>query len=141
MAERKKTKKLINRPDDVIAELINGMVGAHQDILRLEGHSGRAIVAVDGPHAGKVGIVGGGSGHEPLFSGYVGRGLADACTVGNVFASPSPDMIEDTIYAADGGSGIFCPLRQLYRRRDEFRHGLRECLRGRHPGAQRRRDR
>lgn len=102
-----KTKKLINDPDDLIAELIDGMVGAHPDILRLEGDTGRAIVAVDGPRDGKVGIVvGGGSGHEPLFSGYVGRGLADACAVGNIFASPSPDQCADAARSADGGAGV-----------------------------------
>ncbi|HCX67981.1 MAG TPA: dihydroxyacetone kinase, partial [Rhodobiaceae bacterium] len=102
-----KTKKLINDPDDLIAELIDGMVGAHPDILRLEGDTGRAIVAVDGARDGKVGIVvGGGSGHEPLFSGYVGRGLADACAVGNIFASPSPDQCADAARSADGGAGV-----------------------------------
>lgn len=102
-----KTKKLINDPSDLIAELIDGMVGAHPDILRLEGETGRAVVAVDGPRSGKVGIVvGGGSGHEPLFSGYVGRGLADACAVGNIFASPSPDQCGDAGRSADGGAGV-----------------------------------
>jgi dihydroxyacetone kinase phosphoprotein-dependent L subunit len=107
MADPQKTKKLINNPDDLIAELIDGMVGAHPDLLRKEGRTGRAVVAVDGPRDGKVGIViGGGSGHEPLFSGYVGRGLADACAVGNIFASPSPDQICDAARAADGGAGV-----------------------------------
>ncbi|PLW75442.1 dihydroxyacetone kinase subunit DhaL [Cohaesibacter celericrescens] len=102
-----KTKKLINAPDDIIDELIEGMVGAHSDILCVDGPTGRAIVAVDGPRDGKVGIVvGGGSGHEPAFAGYVGRGLADAAAVGNVFASPSPAHIEDAARAADGGAGI-----------------------------------
>lgn len=107
MAERRRTKKLINAPDDVIPELIEGMAGAHPDILRIAGGSRRALVAVDGPRPGKVGIViGGGSGHEPAFSGYVGRGLADACAVGNVFASPPPDVICDAARAADGGAGL-----------------------------------
>jgi dihydroxyacetone kinase len=90
------TKELINDPDHLIAELIDGMVGAHPDVLRLEGETGCAIVAANGPRDGKVGIVvGGGSGHEPLFSGYVGRGLADACAVGNIFASPAPAQCAD----------------------------------------------
>jgi dihydroxyacetone kinase len=64
-------------------------------------------VAVDGPRDGKVGIViGGGSGHEPAFAGYVGRGLADAAAVGNVFASPSPAHIAEAARAADGGAGV-----------------------------------
>ncbi len=102
-----KTKKLINAPENIIAEMIEGMVGAHPDILRVEGETGRAVVAVDGPRDGKVGIVvGGGSGHEPAFAGYVGRGLADAAAVGNVFASPSPSHIVEASRAADGGVGI-----------------------------------
>ena len=102
-----RTKKLINDPDDLIAELIDGMVGAHPDLLRRAGATGRVIAAVDGPRPGKVGIVvGGGSGHEPLFSGYVGRGLGDACAVGNIFASPSPEVCAEAARAADGGAGV-----------------------------------
>ncbi len=102
-----KTKKLINQPDDVISELIDGMISAHPDLLKSGGETGRAVVAVNGPRDGKVGIVlGGGSGHEPAFSGYVGKGLADAVAVGNVFASPSPDQICDAAFAADGGAGV-----------------------------------
>lgn len=98
---------LINDPDDLIAELIAGMVSAHPDLLRVEGDTGRAIVAVNGPRDGKVGIVvGGGSGHEPAFAGYVGRGLADAAPLGNIFASPSPSQIIDAGFAADGGAGV-----------------------------------
>ncbi len=88
------TKKLMNAPEEIIPEMIEGMLAAHPDMLKLEGESGRAVVAVDGPRDGKVGIViGGGSGHEPAFAGYVGRGLADAAAVGNVFASPSPEQV------------------------------------------------
>lgn len=107
MNQEVKTKKLINAPDNIIAEMIEGMVGAHPDMLRVEGATGRAVVAVDGPRDGKVGIVvGGGSGHEPAFAGYVGRGLADAAAVGNVFASPSPAHIVEAARAADGGVGV-----------------------------------
>nr|WP_321443256.1 dihydroxyacetone kinase subunit DhaL [uncultured Cohaesibacter sp.] len=102
-----KTKKLINEPEGIIAEAIEGMVLAHPDMLRVEGATGRAVVAVNGPRDGKVGIItGGGSGHEPMFAGYVGRGLADAAAVGNVFASPSPEHIMDAARAVDGGAGV-----------------------------------
>ncbi|NVP55435.1 dihydroxyacetone kinase subunit DhaL [Mycoplana rhizolycopersici] len=102
-----KTKKLINAPDDIIPEFIEGLVGAWPDLLTVEGPTGRAVVARNGPRDGKVGIViGGGSGHEPAFAGYVGRGLADAAAVGNVFASPSPQQILDAGRAADGGAGV-----------------------------------
>lgn len=100
-------KKLINDPELLIDELIEGMISAHPDHLRLEGPTGRAIVAVNGPRDGKVGIVvGGGSGHEPAFAGYVGKGLADAAPLGNVFASPSPSQICDAGFAAEGGEGV-----------------------------------
>lgn len=100
-------QKLINDPDDLIAQLIEGMVSAHPNQLRVEGETGRAIVALNGPRDGKVGIVvGGGSGHEPAFAGYVGKGLADAAPLGNIFASPSPAQIMDAGFAADGGSGV-----------------------------------
>ncbi|SFA75523.1 Dak1 domain-containing protein [Rhizobium sp. NFR07] len=68
-----KTKKLINAPEDIIPEFIDGFVGAHADLLCVEGPTGRAVVARHGLRDGKVGIVvGGGSGHEPAFAGYVG---------------------------------------------------------------------
>lgn len=102
-----RTKKLINDPEDIIPQAIAGMVAAHPDLLKVEGATGRAVVAVNGPRDGKVGLItGGGSGHEPLFSGYVGRGLLDAAAVGNVFASPSPEHIMDAVRAVDGGAGV-----------------------------------
>ena len=100
-------RKLINEPDLLIEHLIEGMVSAHPDLLCVEGETGRAIVARNGAREGKVGVViGGGSGHEPAFAGYVGRGLADAAPLGNVFASPSPSQIMDAGFAADGGEGV-----------------------------------
>lgn len=100
-------RKLINDPDTLIKDLVEGMVSAHPDLLCIEGDTGRAIVAVNGPRDGKVGIViGGGSGHEPAFAGYVGKGLADAAPLGNIFASPSPAQIMDAGFAANGGAGV-----------------------------------
>lgn len=100
-------RKLINDPDRLIAELVEGMISAHPGLLCVEGDTGRAIVARNGPRPGKVGIVvGGGSGHEPAFAGYVGKGLADAAPLGNIFASPSPAQIMDAGFAADGGAGV-----------------------------------
>lgn len=100
-------RKLINHPDRLIEDLVEGMISAHPDLLCVEGETGRAIVARNGPRDGKVGIVvGGGSGHEPAFAGYVGKGLADAAPLGNIFASPSPAQIMDAGFAADGGAGV-----------------------------------
>lgn len=100
-------KKMINDAERLIEDLIEGMVSAHPKHLYVDGPTGRAIVARNGPRDGKVGIVvGGGSGHEPAFAGYVGRGLADAAPLGNIFASPSPSQIMDAGIAADGGAGV-----------------------------------
>ena len=101
------TKKLINEPKVIIEEMLEGVVAAHPRHLRQLPGSPRSVVAVDGPRKGKVGlVVGGGSGHEPSFLGFVGRGLADAAAVGNVFASPPPDPIVECAKAVDGGAGV-----------------------------------
>ncbi len=102
-----RTKKLMNDPDAIIEEMLDGMLAAHPHHLRRLDSSPRSVVGRDGPRPGKVGIViGGGSGHEPAFAGYVGRGLADAAAVGSVFASPSPKPILECTKAADGGAGV-----------------------------------
>lgn len=104
---RMKTKKLINDPKTIIEEMLEGVVAAHPKHVKRLPHSPRSIVAVDGPRPGKVGlVVGGGSGHEPTFLGFVGHGLADACAVGNVFASPPPDPIVECAKAVNGGKGV-----------------------------------
>jgi dihydroxyacetone kinase-like protein len=102
-----KTKKLINDSKAIIEEMLDGIIKAHPNHVRRLPDSPRSVIAVDGPRKGKVGVVvGGGSGHEPTFVGYVGKGLADACAVGNVFASPPPDPILECTKAVDGGAGV-----------------------------------
>lgn len=102
-----KTKKLINDPKDVVEEMLSGVVAAHPRHLRQLPESTRSIVAVDAPHQGKVGLlIGGGSGHEPTFLGFVGKGLATGCAVGNIFASPPPDPILEATRAINGGAGV-----------------------------------
>ena len=104
---RMTTKKLINDPNKIVEEMLEGIVAAHPRHVRQLPHSPRSLVAIDGPRQGKVGlVVGGGSGHEPSFLGFVGRGLADAAAVGNVFASPPPDPVVACAKAVDGGSGV-----------------------------------
>ncbi len=67
----------------------------------------QAVVRAEAPIRDKVAVlIGGGSGHEPLFMGYLGKGFADACPVGNIFASPSPDIILEATRAASGGAGV-----------------------------------
>lgn len=100
-------KKLINNPDNVVDEMLAGIVAAHPAHVRLLADSPRSLVAVNTPTAGKVGIViGGGSGHEPSFLGFVGKGLADGAAIGNVFASPPPEPVLACAKAVDGGAGI-----------------------------------
>ncbi|WP_137154186.1 dihydroxyacetone kinase subunit DhaK [Rhizobium sp. FKL33] len=101
------TKKIINDGARVVDEMVDGILAAHPHILTYVEDNPRAIVAREGPRKGKVGIVvGGGSGHEPTFVGFVGKGLADGCAVGNVFASPPPDPIMSCTRAVDGGAGV-----------------------------------
>ena len=101
------TKKLINSAETVIEEMLAGVLAAHPEHLRQLAHSPRSIVRRDAPRAGKVGVlVGGGSGHEPAFLGYIGRGLADAAAVGNPFASPGPEPVLEATKAIDGGAGV-----------------------------------
>jgi len=99
-------KKLINKPEDVVKESLAGLAAAHGDLLRVH-FDPDFIVRADAPVAGKVGIVsGGGSGHEPLHGGYVGRGMLDAACPGQVFTSPTPDQMEAASRAVDGGAGV-----------------------------------
>lgn len=99
-------QKILNDPNRFVDEMMEGLLAAHPDQLRT-GADPRAIVRADAPIAGKVAIAtGGGSGHLPLFLGYVGAGLADGAAVGNVFASPSADTMLEVTKAIDGGSGV-----------------------------------
>lgn len=103
-------KKILNDPDAYVDEMLDGLCLAHPE-LRRRGEGARVVVRSGGPIGGKVGIVtGGGSGHLPVFLGYVGEGLLDSCAVGNVFAGPRMDDCIAAMRAADGGAGVL----QLY---------------------------
>jgi dihydroxyacetone kinase-like protein len=98
-------KKILNDPASYVDEMLDGMVAAHPEIYAQPAK--RVIARAGGPIQGKVGIVsGGGSGHLPVFTGYVGKGLLDACAVGNVFASPSAEQMADAMRHAHGGAGV-----------------------------------
>lgn len=100
-------RKIINSPENFVDEVIDGILLAHGDKLRAADPDRRAIVRTDAGTGGKVGIVtGGGSGHLPLFLGYVGQGLASGVAVGNVFSSPSPEQIHTATVASDDGAGV-----------------------------------
>lgn len=99
------SKKIVNQTDDVVSEMMEGFVAAHSRYYKkIAGVSG---VLYKGHRADKVALViGGGSGHDPLFAGFVGRGLADAAACGNVFASPDPGTIVEVAQAVDAGKGV-----------------------------------
>jgi dihydroxyacetone kinase-like protein len=98
-------QKILNDPEPFVDEMLDGILAAHGDQLRRP--SARAIVRADAPIEGKVGIAtGGGSGHLPVFMGYVGRGLIDGAAIGNVFASPSSDDMLEVTRAISGGKGV-----------------------------------
>ncbi|MBX4267423.1 dihydroxyacetone kinase subunit DhaK [Clostridium estertheticum] len=99
-------KKLINNPDYVVKEMLEGMVMAYPTYIRkLENVD--VIVRKDSPISGKVALVsGGGSGHEPAHAGYVGKGMLNAAVLGPVFTSPAPDPIYEAIKAVNGGAGV-----------------------------------
>ncbi|MCB1501679.1 MAG: dihydroxyacetone kinase subunit DhaK [Bauldia sp.] len=98
-------KKLINSPDTVLAESLDGFAAAHADIVTLGAE--RKFVRRARTTPGKVALIsGGGSGHEPLHAGFVGLGMLDAACPGQVFTSPTPDQMIAAAEAVDGGAGI-----------------------------------
>lgn len=102
-------KKLINRPEDFVKETMEGIIYAYGDKVRLLDGDERILLTNYPVEQGKVGIVtAGGSGHLPVFLGYVGQGMLDGCAVGNVFASPSAKKMADMIKACNYGSGVLC---------------------------------
>jgi dihydroxyacetone kinase-like protein len=98
-------KKLINDPNDVVAEALLGIEAAHPEV-RVD-HANRIVYRRDTPQPGKVGLVsGGGSGHEPLHGGYVGLGMLDAACAGQIFTSPTPDQMLEATKGVDAGNGV-----------------------------------
>jgi phosphoenolpyruvate---glycerone phosphotransferase subunit DhaK len=101
-------KKLINDPSRYVDEALDGLTMAFPSLAR-DGKAGRVIRRADATVRGRVGIAsGGGFGHLPLFTGYVGQGLIDTCCIGNVFEGPNIDSCIDAIRLADGGQGVLC---------------------------------
>jgi dihydroxyacetone kinase-like protein len=98
-------KKLINDPQDVVAEALLGIEAARPEV-RVD-HVNRIIYRRDAPRTGKVGLVsGGGSGHEPLHGGFVGLGMLDAACAGQIFTSPTPDQMLEATKGVDAGAGV-----------------------------------
>ena len=102
-------KKIINNPNDVVKEALEGMQMAYKD--KLEYVPGFELI-VRKELKNKVGIIsGGGSGHEPLHAGYVGEGMLDVAVAGNIFSSPSPDRISEAIERVDKGEGVLLVIK------------------------------
>ena len=99
-------KKIINKPENVVTEMLDGLAYVHSDLVhRVEGVD---IIARNEQVAGQVGLIsGGGSGHEPAHAGFVGDGMLSAAIAGAVFTSPTPDQILEAIKEADQGAGVF----------------------------------
>src|ERR1700761_7394425 len=98
-------KKLINSPENVVVEALQGMALAHADLIKVE-YNPNFIYRADAPVKNKVAVIsGGGSGHEPMHGGFVGRGMLDAACPGAVFTSPTPDQMLAATKAIDGGKG------------------------------------
>ncbi len=99
-------KKLINDVSTVVTDAMAGMEAAHGDLLKVS-YGPNIIVRADGAQKGQVAVIsGGGSGHEPLHGGFVGKGMLDAACPGEVFTSPTPDQMEAATRAVDGGAGV-----------------------------------
>ena len=99
-------KKLINKPEDVVTEELQGIAAAHPDLVRVA-FNPNYIVRADAPVRGKAALVsGGGSGHEPMHGGFVGMGMLDAACPGEVFTSPTPDQMLEATKAVNGGAGV-----------------------------------
>ncbi len=99
-------KKIINNPANFVPEMLEGLLKAHPDQLAYEADL-HCIVRADAPVQGKVALAtGGGSGHLPVFLGYVGKGMLDGCAVGDVFSSPSADQMFTVTKRIHGGAGV-----------------------------------
>jgi len=99
-------KKFINEPADVVKESLAGLGLAHRDLVRIDLEN-QLVLRRAAPVSGKVALVsGGGSGHEPLHGGFVGKGMLDAACAGEIFTSPVPDQMLAATKAVDGGAGV-----------------------------------
>jgi len=99
-------KKLINSVENVVTDALRGFAAAHADLVKVN-FDPKFIIRADAPVKNKVAVIsGGGSGHEPMHGGFVGKGMLDAACPGAVFTSPTPDQMLAATKAVDGGKGI-----------------------------------
>jgi len=101
-------QRIINNPNDVVNDMINGFIKAHKDIVE-KTENNRVLKYKKAPIKNKVGIVtGGGSGHKPAFIGYIGENMLDAVAIGEIFSSPTAKAFYDAFKTADSGKGVAC---------------------------------
>lgn len=101
-------QRIINNPNDVVDDMINGFVKAHKDIVE-KTENNRVLKYKKAPIKNKVGIVtGGGSGHKPAFIGYIGENMVDAVAIGEIFSSPTAKAFYNAFKTADSGKGVAC---------------------------------
>src|ERR1700750_2462945 len=99
-------KKLINNPENVVTEALKGMELAYPDLIKVH-YNPNFVMRADAPVRDKVALIsGGGSGHEPMHGGFVGKGMLDAACPGAVFTSPTPDQVLEATKAVNGGKGV-----------------------------------
>ncbi|MEG1459205.1 MAG: dihydroxyacetone kinase subunit DhaK [Acetivibrio sp.] len=99
-------KKVINQPENYVTEMLQGIYTAHPDLITYTGDDLHCLVSTN-KKSGKVGIAtGGGSGHLPLFLGYVGKGMLDGCSIGDVFQSPSAEQMLAVTKEINAGAGV-----------------------------------
>lgn len=100
------TRRFVNRPEEIVEDSLIGLALAYPDLLTVH-HRPTFVMRADAPKAGKVALISGsGSGHEPLNTGYVGKGMLDAACPGAIFTSATPDQLAAAAQAVDGGAGI-----------------------------------
>lgn len=99
-------KKLINKPEDVVKEELEGVALAYPSMVKVH-FEPDFVYRADAPVQGKVALIsGGGSGHEPMHGGFVGMGMLDAACPGQVFTSPTPDQMLESAKMVHGGAGV-----------------------------------
>ncbi|MCT4544798.1 MAG: dihydroxyacetone kinase subunit DhaK [Vallitalea sp.] len=103
-------KKMINQPENIVDEMLRGMVAAHPNyVKRVEGFD--VLTRVTSPNKKVALVSGGGSGHEPSHGGFVGKGMLDGAIAGAVFTSPTPDQVFEAIKNVDGGEGVLLVIK------------------------------
>lgn len=121
-------KKIMNAPENFVDETMEGIFAAYEGKVRCLNGDNRILLSAYPTPKGKVGVVtAGGFGHLPVFLGYVGQGLLDGCTVGNVFASPSYTKMADMIRACDSGAGVLCLYGNYGGDKMNFSQAIEDC--------------